>query len=74
MVRNGLNQFTEQAITYFRLENETLDGYVHYAESLKSLLLPWNIHLVRTQKFPEIQQFLPLDTHTYVCVSRGKKG
>ena len=30
------------------------------------------IHLVRTQNFPENQHFLPLDTHTYVCLSEGK--
>ena len=29
------------------------------------------IHLVRTQNFPKNQRFLPPDTHTFVCVSRG---
>ena len=31
------------------------------------------IHLVRTQKFPKKIHFLSSDTHTYVCVSGGKK-
>ena len=31
------------------------------------------IHLVRTQNVPKNLHFSPLDTHTYVCVSGGKK-
>ena len=31
------------------------------------------IHLVRTQNFPKSQHFLHPDTHTYMCVSGGKK-
>ena len=31
------------------------------------------IHLVRKQNFPKNQPFLLPDTHTYVCVSGGKK-
>ena len=31
------------------------------------------IHLVRTQNIPETNISYPLDTHTYVCVSRGKE-
>ena len=31
------------------------------------------IHLVRIQNFPKNQHFLLPDTHTYVCVSGGKK-
>ena len=27
----------------------------------------------RTPNFPQNEQFLPRDTHTYVCVSGGKK-
>ena len=36
-------------------------------------LIKRSIHLVRTQNFLKNQHFLPLDTHTYVCVSRDKK-
>ena len=31
------------------------------------------IHVVRTQNFPKSWHFLPPDTHTYICVSGGKK-
>ena len=31
------------------------------------------IHLVSTENFPKNQHFLPSDTHTYVCISGGKK-
>ena len=31
------------------------------------------IHLVRKQNFPKNQHFLLPDTHTYMCVSGGKK-
>ena len=31
------------------------------------------IHLVRTQNIPETNISYPLDTHTYVCVSRGNE-
>ena len=31
------------------------------------------IHLLRSQNFPKNLHFLPLGTHTYVCVSSGKK-
>ena len=30
-------------------------------------------HLVCMQNFPKDQNFLPPDTHTYLCVSEGKK-
>ena len=31
------------------------------------------IYLVRTQNFPQNEHFLPPDTHTYICISGGKK-
>ena len=31
------------------------------------------IHLVRMQNFPKNENFLPSDTHMYVCISGGKK-
>ena len=31
------------------------------------------IHLLLKQNLPKNQHFLPPDTHTYMCVSRGKK-
>ena len=31
------------------------------------------IHLVRTQNLSKNKRFLPLDTHTYVCLSGSKK-
>ena len=31
------------------------------------------IHVLHTQNFPKKQHFLKPDTHTYLCVSGGKK-
>ena len=31
------------------------------------------IYLLRSQNFPKNQHFLPPDTHTFMCVSGGKK-